>query len=422
MPTVAESAAGDGGLGAGQSPSGLVARMAWLWWVYLVLRVRRLSDGLATALADGLYLVAWPLVAFFLPPLAALLGFVLGAMHPGFERTFSESLPLLLLLVLLGTLSGHLGLTFLAGYAGGEVFVFHFERLAALPSAVMNVLRAGDPPAAAAGLALDLGVLWLPLLIQYGLMALPLTTFPVLTKTLLRSLSVLASLGPWAGFVAAAAIHAALSFALVYFWTQSVPLLIRPLFIWRGESMAAAAVIPVQTQGLTIAGAGVVASLVRMGLQGLTTYVPRLRAPVDPAVGRLGSDGPLTPLAERVPRPLAVLGRALTTTLLLGGLYASWADWGGLLLLIVLIEAARVGLLPIPLGPWAQVVQRLPVVVRVAGTLAVLLVLSNALAPFVQDAETFRPLVLLTGVAMIVSFLFNPISPLAPRARSEAVA
>jgi hypothetical protein len=130
----------------------------------------------------------------------------------------------------------------------------------------------------------------------------------------------------------------------------------------------------------------------------------------------------VTPLAERVPRVLAVLGRALTTTLLLAGLYASWGDWGALLLLVVLIETVRVGLLPLPLGPWVQFVLRLPVVVRVAGTFVVLLMLSSALAPLVQDAETFRPVVLLTGVAMVVSFLFNPVSPLAPRARPQGAA
>jgi hypothetical protein len=50
----------------------------------------------------------------------------------------------------------------------------------------------------------------------------------------------------------------------------------------------------------------------------------------------------------------------------------------------------------------------------------VLLMLSSALAPLVRDAETFRPVVLLTGVAMVVSFLFNPVSPLAPRAAAAA--
>jgi hypothetical protein len=186
--------------------------------------------------------------------------------------------------------------------------------------------------------------------------------------------------------------------------------------------MTSRAVVPVQTQGLTIGGTGIVASLVRMGLQGVTTYVSRFRAPLDAAMERLGSGAPVTPLAERVPRVLAVLGRALTTTLLLAGLYASWGDWGALLLLVVLIETVRVGLLPLPLGPWVQFVLRLPVVVRVAGTFVVLLMLSSALAPLVQDAETFRPVVLLTGVAMVVSFLFNPVSPLAPRARPQGAA
>jgi hypothetical protein len=394
--------------------------MAWLWWVYLVLAVRRLSDGLATALADGLYLVAWPLLAFLLSPLAALLGFALGATHLGYQTSFSESLPLLLLLVCLGTLSGHLGMALLTGYVAGDLFVAHFDRLVALPAAGVKVVHAGDPPAAAAALVLSQGRLWLPLVIEYGLMALPLFTFPVLTKTLLRSMSFLAGLGRWGGFAAAAIVHAALTFALVYFWTQSVPLLIRPLFIWRGLSMTDQAVVPAHTQGLTIAAAALVASVARMSLQGLTTYTPRLRAALDPAMARLAASPPLIPLAERVPRPPAVLGRALATTLLLAGLYLSWAEWAVLFVLVLLIEAARVGLLPVPLGPWPKIVLGLPLVVRVAGTFVVLLLLANVLAPVVQRAETFRPLILLTGMSLLVSFIFNPISPLALRAQPEA--
>jgi len=423
--TAAVTAPPAAGLGiqpeAPPGPPGALARLAWVWWVYLVLAVRRLSAGLATTLADGLYLVVWPLAAFLLPPLALLLGLALGATHPGYGTSFTESLPLLMLIVVLGTLSGHLGLAFLVGYAAGDFFVFNFDRLTDLVDAAQKVPGAADPPAAAWDLAVDLGRLWLPLLIQYSLMALPLTTFPVLTKTLLRALSFLARLGPWARFVATA-VHAALTFALVYFWTQSVPLLIRPLFTWREESIPAAAVSPLQTDGLILAVAGAVASLVRMSVQGLTTYEPRLRAAIDPAMERLGAGAPVTPTTGRLPRIFGVLGRGLAVTLLLGGLYVSWVDWFALFLLVLLIEAARVRLLPIPLGPWPGILQRVPAILRIAGTIAVTALLANALAARVQDAQTFRPLVILTGVALLVSYIFNPVSPSAPREEQEVAA
>jgi hypothetical protein len=388
--------------------------------VYLPLALRRLADGLATTLVDGLYLVAWPLPAFLLPPLVLLLGVLLGATHPGYVVTVTESIPLLLLLVVLGTASGHLGLAFLAGYVLGDVFLFNLERLARLPAEVGKVLGAGDPPAAAVALAVDQGAYWLPLVIQYGLMALPLCALPLLTKALVRSLAGLALLGPWAGSAAAAAVHAALTFAVVYLWTQSVPLLIRPLFVWRGEAMNPAAVAPAQDHGPAIAAVAVVAALGRMALQALTAYVPRVRAALDPALARLGAAPPLTPLADRTPRPLAALGRALSTALLMGGLYAAWADWAILFALVLLLEAARVGLVPVPLGRWPELSQRLPVVVRVGATFGALLVLANALAPLVADAETFRPVLLLAGASLVVSFLLNPVSPLAPRAQAEA--
>ena len=146
---------------------GLLARLAWAWWVYLPLGLRRLADGLATTLVDGLYLVAWPLPAFLLPPLVLLLGVLLRHSHPGYVVTVTESIPMLLLLVVLGTASGHLGLAFLAGYVLGDVFLFNLER--AWPACRPRWGRCSAPATPrqrAVALVVDQGAYWLPLVIQ----------------------------------------------------------------------------------------------------------------------------------------------------------------------------------------------------------------------------------------------------------------
>jgi hypothetical protein len=394
------------------SPSaGAATRVTWLWWVSLVLAARRLSTGLATILADGLYLVAWPGLAAVASPLALLLGGALGATHPGYDLAFSESVPLLLLIVVLGTFSGHLGLLFLAGYALGDFFLF--DRQGQL---LLIRVRAVDPSLA---LLQNLTRVRVPLLIQYGLMALPLVAYPVMTKSLLRTMTFLTRLGEQGAFVASAVLHGAITFALVYFWTQSVPLLIRPLYTWRGASVEAAAVVPVQQLGPALAAAAVVASVVRLALQGMTAYLPRFRQPLDAAEARFQeaeAAGGVTPLTDRLPAALAALGRALATALLLGGIYQSWAEGIALFLLLVVIEGARARVLPVPLGPWPDLMERVPILIRLGGATLLIIYLGSTLAAAVRSAPTFRPLVLLSGLAILVYFLVNPVSP---RARPE---
>lgn len=132
------------------------------WWVKLPLASRRLSRGLLAILLDGLYLMVWPPVAALTTPLVVVAGFLLGWLHPGSDLTtqspeaFSQSLAVLVLAVVVGAFSGHLGAGFLVGYAVGDFF---------LANTGWNVLEVR-----------------IPLLITYALLALPAIFFPCLSR------------------------------------------------------------------------------------------------------------------------------------------------------------------------------------------------------------------------------------------------
>jgi hypothetical protein len=124
----------------------------------------------------------------------------------------------------------------------------------------------------------------------------------------------------------------------------------------------------------------------------------------------------VTPFTDRLPAALTALGRALATALLLGGIYQSWAEGIALFLLLAVIEGARARVIPVPLGPWPDLMQRVPILIRLGGATLLIIYLGSTLAAAVRSAPTFQPLVLLSGLAILVYFLVNPVSP---RARPE---
>ncbi|HEX2035162.1 MAG TPA: pre-toxin TG domain-containing protein, partial [Chloroflexota bacterium] len=181
--------------------------------------------GLATSLFDGVYLLAWPRVAAVASPLALLLGLVFGALHPGYRIAFSESLPLLVLMVVLGTVSGHLGVLFLAGYAFGD----------------------------------------------FSLAA-----------------------GEWA---AGSAVR--------------IP-------AGREVSIPVVAIASIQERGVILAGIGVLASVVRMALQGMTAYLRAYQMPLDAVQAYVQDARPVISLGERLPPGVVALALAVPEV--------AWAD------------------------------------------------------------------------------------------------
>lgn len=107
------------------SPSALAT-----WWVKIPAALRKYSSLLSAAWVDGVYLTAWPRAAMFLSVASLILGFTVGATHWSFWTidatggsqavAFSQMLPLLLVAVAVGSLSGNAGTMLVLGYVIGD--------------------------------------------------------------------------------------------------------------------------------------------------------------------------------------------------------------------------------------------------------------------------------------------------------------
>lgn len=116
-----------------QQPSWL-SEAVELWWVRIPAQLRRYSVLLWAAWSDGVYLTAWPRLSLVLPLAVLAFGLFEGMTHwslltigdmtltrgGGPVVAFAQILPLLVIAVFVGSLSGNLGLSLVIGYALGD--------------------------------------------------------------------------------------------------------------------------------------------------------------------------------------------------------------------------------------------------------------------------------------------------------------
>lgn len=375
----------------------LAGRLSDWWWARLPLLVLRLFTRVAVAMVDGLYLAAWPRVGALAPPLALLAGLALGWGHWTFDIAFSESLLILCLAAALGVLSAHLGLLFTIGFAVGDFF------LADTPWTSLRFANWGQ-----ALFLKHLVQVRVPLLIQYSLMAMLTVNIPLVTKSLLAQFRPPASWPRPPRLLLATIGHGLLTYVLVYFWAQTVPLLIRPLFTWRGAMPVYAVMAPLQENSIRVIVVALIASVVRMYLQGMTASRPELSVRLDGLQERLAESEAIHPLDARLPLWLSVLAGAIWSTVLLSGMLEGRADWALLGAAVLVARAARYGLIAIRLGFWARLMERIPLLLRlIAGMLLVRLASGMILARQIQGSS-FRPILMITVFAIVVTYLLTP--------------
>ncbi len=379
---------------------GGIERLGSFWWIHLPLSARRLSIGATVALLDGLYITIQPLIAALAPLLTLLLGLYIGWSHWGFQVVFTESLAVMVFATLLGILSAHLGLLFLCGFAFGDFF------LAVTAWRCFSGFFGGI---CADGLISQVTRVRIPLIIEYGLLGLLTVNVPILTKTLLGHLV------PPPRFSRAVSIglamigHAVITGILVFFWVQAVPILIRPVFSWRGDSPPVQAIAVLQQRGMILVYVALIASVVRMMVQSLTVIRPHFRARIDAIEEALFSVPAVTPITQYLHPWIRTAGQAIWSTLLISGMVFLWYDAVLLGILIFLLQAARARLIPVPLGRWPLLVQRIPLLVRmVIGSLVIFYLARSFLEAQMRVTNSFRPVVLLTGISLIIFFLLNP--------------
>lgn len=211
--------------------------------------------------------------------------------------------------------------------------------------------------------------------------------------------------GSWASVVGALVMVSVFSWVLVYLWTQSAAVLLRPLFTWREATIPPEAILGLQERSILLATLAAAASVLRIGLQALTTCSSAYSSYLDGVQEQLASASPVTPLVERVPLPLVVVVKAVGATLILAGLYSFWLEGVMLGVLILFVIAARRGLIPVPLGRWPDLIERVPIVLRLIVGLLVASLLAFPVSALLETSETFRPLAALVAVSLVVFYL-----------------
>ena len=369
---------------------------AWLW-------PRLPTFGLM--FTDGGWLRSVPGLALVAPAVALLLGLWRGGWRPEDELTYGYSTLALCAVLVVALASCAIAVWFWLGFVIGDLFVFDHPRLVFFGS-----------PSAADWLTKFL----VPHLVSYFLLAALVVGAPLVALIIRGSVSgLLARANPGArvAFAALAAgvftgLHAGL-------WTQSYPLLIRPLWTWRDMQPPADAIQPVQTHPVLI---GVVAGIAAAG------WAVASFAAQDRIIGRR-----LHPIARTRPqRTLGSLGsvgtallRAAVTTLLLAGLIPSL--WPGLVSFAVLFLAFVAQLLVLPRTPaarWWTAKLPLPLRLAIAAGVGWLVAWQIGRTAYqttfgitIVTAKDFSPLLYACVVAIAIMALLLPV--VRPGARPE---
>lgn len=373
-----------------------------LWWVRLPRAGARISSTLGLTLLDGHWVGAVRVLGIVASPLVLLAGVAIGGRHPGFEVLPTESLPLLALLIAIGVASGQLGGALLGGFAVGDLFLSGSTWSYDGSSLSLSSLASGD-----AGEYLVRVVV--PLLIAYGVLAVVMVKLPLGTKAVVRAL-LPGDRSPLALRIGLALVaQVALTAALVYLWSLAAPVLLRPVWTWRGALPTVDAIEPLQQDASTLAWVAAVVAGLRIGIQALLVTVRSLADRSAVIEHELCRPLPTRPLYDRLPGVLRGAMAGMFTTLLLAGLFSGWVEAVVVFSAVTFFQLARTGVIPVPLGAWARLMERIPVLVRFAAGLVVVYLVGRWFLPDrIRAAETFAPQLVFLLLGLAVFYLLVP--------------
>lgn len=386
-----------------------------LWWVRLPRLGARLSSALGYTLLDGLWAGTVRLLGALATPALFAAGLWIGWQHPGFETVPSESLALLVVFVVVGVAGAQLGAALLGGFAIGSFFLAERAWAFTAREVAGHDWWGGEVGA-------HLLRVRLPLLISFGVLATVLVKLPLGSKALARAL-VPGDRAPLALRIAIALVaQVAFTAVAVYLWALAAPVLLRPVWSWVGDLPTVAAMQPLQEDAATLARVGALAAAARLALQAALVGVAPLAARASVLEAELREPLAKAPLYDRLPAGVRALVTAGLTTVLLAGLCSTWTDAALAFGAVAFFQLARTGALPLPISPWVQAMNRIPVLLRfAAGILVVYLVGQWFLPDRVRSAEDFRPQLVFLLIGLAIFFVLIPGTGRARRAPAEAV-
>ena len=357
-----------------------------LWWMRVPAATRRVSRILPAILADGLYLSAWPRVAAIAPPLALLLGLLLGWLHFAPGETFTFSILVMALMLLVSNFSAALGAWLWLGYVVGDFFLFRRNIYS------YSVLE-------------QFVHVRVPLLIAYVLLAMLLVFIPLLSPWLRRQVLTHLHVPRIPRIVINTTLQAILQAVLVYVWVQAVPTLIRPVYTWQGGTPPIEAIQPLQQNGWVL--------VILAGLVGAMRMVLQYRAFGQHAVVQRAAQlrtalRESAPVRRELPLGIGVLLKAAFLTVLLSGLVTTWLQAIGLAVALALIMLWRETVLP-RLDGWLRLVSRVPLVIRLALSALISYFLGLQIVGALWDGtSTFLPIIIAMVISLAVCSLLTP--------------
>jgi hypothetical protein len=381
-------------------------------WVRLPRRVARRFPGLGMVMTDGYTLVGLGDVAGLLPLLALAGGLLVGAIHLGFETAVTESLPIMLGFLAVGFLSSQLAVWGVTGFAVGDFFVNHSDWAVDLSSY--------DPlPQLSNPVVANLAVVRVPLLIEYLLLAALALGVPVTARVLTASLTMLVRLPDLIGVVVNGTLMAAIGFVSARFWVGIAPIVVLPMFKWEPDGLGgrapAEAISTLQENEPWFAGVAVVAAIVRV----VSIWALSRARPDTIEQAERDLLAPLDPRTTREPGVVSTIARtmvgALIGVLFLAGMIDELHVAGVLFAVFVGSGLLRSGVLGLPPRHWRELVNKVPLALRVAAQVVVMTVIGQAmLGSDVFENETLQVFVWPVAVATVLAALLLPLPPVSP--------
>jgi hypothetical protein len=338
---------------------------------------------LGVALGEGVYLTAWPRFAALAPAGALLFGVIAGWRRLGGEQVFTQSEFIIAVAVGLGLVSAQLGALFTAGYAIGDFLLWRNPGFPVYDLMDRLQLLGG-------------------LLVVYVALAMLAIGVPLAVRALRAQTPLPSEEAADARVVLDTLLGGVLAASLTYLYIQALPMLIRPLFVWRGSSPSVESVTPAQQLTWVFVLVAVVVGAARV----LVEYGAGV---IDPGgIGRRAAalDSPGASLWERLPAVLRVAVASVVGTGLLGGLLFTWAEAGVLFGGLLTINAIRT-FLPPRILVWPRTMERIPAILRLPAALGLGYIVSSWVVSDRLFGHSFIPLIWgLLAALLCVALLF----------------
>lgn len=371
------------------APGALTENLVHLWWQRAPATAGRVVPPLTHVLSDGLYLVAWPKWAAFGPPAALAIGILLGWWRFSPGDTFTFSLAVMALMLIISSFGAALGTWLWVGYVSADFLLFG---------------RPTSPYETESFVDYFLHVR-APLFVAYGLLAMLLISTQAMTRSL-SGRTIEQVRAPWPiKLILEMTVQGGVLSGLVLAWVWSMPILIRPIYAWQQLEPPPSAIAPLQEGGSLLV-------ILASALGGLRVLLENA-AVADPTAARR-----IAVLnwkhANRVllrptflPALLTIPLKAGLATFLLAGILATWREATYLAATFTLILMVRQVISNYGTF-WTRRVTRIPVLLRLSLCIFMSYFIARQLVDGLLRGTTYQPIVYAVVLSAIPFILLLP--------------